>query len=131
MANIKTLQMWDNICADSRISISKSFLGLKTTATYVPTQSIIDVKIIEYTQKDGERLQRILQTQQDKLSEAISDFHPKEVYNGNYLLEVCKSRDGQFVGLLLKQFSQITYEPVTEALFFEGDRAKVLSNLFQ
>ena len=131
MANIKTLQMWDNICADSRISISKSFLGLKTTATYVPTQSIIDVKIVEYTQKDGERLQRILQTQQDKLSEAISDFHPKEVYNGNYLLEVCKSRDGQFVGLLLKQFSQITYEPVTEALFFEGDRAKVLSNLFQ
>ena len=131
MANIKTLQMWDNICADSRISISKSFLGLKTTATYVPTQSIIDVKIVEYTQKDGERLQRMLQTQQDKLSEAISDFHPKEVYNGNYLLEVCKSRDGQFVGLLLKQFSQITYEPVTEALFFEGDRAKVLSNLFQ
>ena len=131
MANIKTLQMWDNICADSRISISKSCLGLKTTATYVPTQSIIDVKIVEYTQKDGERLQRMLQTQQDKLSEAISDFHPKEVYNGNYLLEVCKSRDGQFVGLLLKQFSQITYEPVTEALFFEGDRAKVLSNLFQ
>ena len=131
MANIKTLQMWDSICADSRISISKSFLGLKTTATYVPTQSIIDVKIIEYTQKDGERLLRILQTQQEKLNEAINDFRPKEVSNGNYLLEVCKSRDGLFVCLLLKQFSQITYEPVTDALIFEGDKAKALSSLFQ
>ena len=131
MANIKNLQMWKSICADSRIGISKSFFGLKTSITYLPTQSVINAKILEYAQKDGERLLRILQTQQDKLSEAVSDFHPKEVYNGNYMLEVCSSSDGQFVGLLLKQFSQITYEPVTEALFFEGDKAKAISRLFQ
>ena len=131
MANIKNLQMWKSICADSRIGISKSLFGLKTTITYLPTQSVINAKIIEYAQKDGERLLRILQTQQDKLSEAVSDFHPKEVYNGNYMLEVCSSSDGQFVGLLLKQFSQITYEPVTEALFFEGDKAKAINRLFQ
>lgn len=104
---------------------------MKTTATHLPTKSVIDVKIAEYAQKDGERLLRILQTQQDKLSEAVSNFHPREVYNGNYLLEVCKSSDGQFVGLLLKQFSQITYEPVTDALFFEGDKVKAISSLFQ
>ena len=131
MANIKNLQMWNSICADSRIGINKSLFGLKTTATYLPTKSVIDVKIAEYAQKDGERLLRILQTQQDKLSEAVSNFHPREVYNGNYLLEVCKSSDGQFVGLLLKQFSQITYEPVTDALFFEGDKVKAISSLFQ
>ena len=131
MANIKNLQMWNSICADSRIGINKSLFGLKTTATHLPTKSVIDVKIAEYAQKDGERLLRILQTQQDKLSEAVSNFHPREVYNGNYLLEVCKSSDGQFVGLLLKQFSQITYEPVTDALFFEGDKVKAISSLFQ
>ena len=40
MANIKNLQMWNDICADARISISKSMLGLKTTATYIPTQRV-------------------------------------------------------------------------------------------
>ena len=46
MANIKTLQMWKDICADARISVSKSMLGRKTTAVYEPTQSVIDAYTI-------------------------------------------------------------------------------------
>ena len=42
MANIKNLQMWNTICVDARISISKSLFGLHTTATYNPTNSVID-----------------------------------------------------------------------------------------
>ena len=45
MANIKNLQMWNTICTDARISISKSMLGLRTTATYIPSNSVIDVNL--------------------------------------------------------------------------------------
>ena len=130
MANIKNLQMWNDICADARISISKSMLGLKTTATYVPTQSVIDARTIEYTPQDGDRIRRILESPVNELAKAIGDFRPKEVPNGNYMLEVARSRDGQFVALLLQQFTRMSYEPVTKTLIFEGEAAKVISQLF-
>ena len=130
MANIKNLQMWNDICADARISISKSMLGLKTTATYVPTQSVINARTIEYTPQDGDRIRRILESSVNELAKAIGDFRPKEVPNGNYMLEVVRSRDGQFAALLLQQFTRMSYEPVTKTLFFEGEAAKVISQLF-
>ena len=130
MANIKNLQMWKDICADARISISKSMLGLKTTAVYAPTQSVIDARTIEYTPQDGDRLRRILSSNKEDLAEAIDGFRPKEVPNGNYMLEVCRSRDGQFVALLLQQFTRMSYEPVTDTLFFEGADAQIISQLF-
>ena len=130
MANIKNLQMWNDICADARISISKSMLGLKTTTTYVPTQSVLDARTIEYTPQDGDRIRRILESSVNELAKSIGDFRPKEVPNGNYMLEVARSRDGQFVALLLQQFTRMSYEPVTKTLFFEGEAAKVISQLF-
>ena len=130
MANIKNLQMWNDICTDARISISKSMLGLKTTATYIPTHSVIDVRTIEYTPQDGAYIKRILETPVGELAKAIGDFRPKEVPNGNYMLEVARSRDGQLIVLLLQQFTRMSYEPVTKTLFFEGDAAKVITQLF-
>lgn len=131
MANIKNLQMWNDICSDARIGISKSLFGLKTTAVYKPTNSVIDAQILEYSPQDGEHLLRILSTPREKLAETIGSFHPKKVANGNYMLEAISSRDGQFAGLLLQQFSSMSYEPVTKALFFEGIDAEVIISLFQ
>jgi hypothetical protein len=130
MANIKNMQMWKDICADARIRISKSLFGLKATAVYEPTQSIIDVCTIEYTPQDGDRLRRILSAPRENLAEAIDGFRPKEVPNGNYMLEVARSRDGLFVALLLQQFTRMSYEPVTDTLFFEGDNASIICQLF-
>ena len=131
MSNIKNLQMWKDICADARISVSKSLFGLKTTAMYVPTQSVIDAEIYEYTQKDGDRLLRILTGPREELAKAIGDFSPKPITNGNYLLEVVHSRDNQFAALLLKQYQQLNYELVTTTLIFEGEEVQTISRLFQ
>ena len=130
MANIKNLQMWKDICADARISISKSMLGLKTTVVYVQTQSVIDARTIEYSPQDGERLRHILSSHNEDLAKEINGFRPKEVSNGNYKLEIIRSRDGQFVALLLQQFIQMNYEPVTSTQFFEGVDAQIISQLF-
>ena len=128
--NIKNLQMWNIICADARISISKSLLGLRTTATYNPTNCVIDAKSFEYSPADGERLKRLLDTPNDKLTAAIGDFRPKATVNGNYMAEVCASRDGAFLVIQLFQFTRMSYEPVSDVLIFDGDDAKALSPLF-
>ena len=130
MANIKNMQMWNSICADARISISKSMFGLRATATFSPTNSVIDANTFEYSPADGERLKRLLDTPREKLAAAIGDFRPKATVNGNYMTEVCASRDGAFLAVQLHQFIRMSYEPVTDVLVFEGDDARVVKQMF-
>ncbi len=130
MANIKKLQMWNNICADARFSISKSLFGLSTTVTYTPSNSVLDANTYEYTPADGEQLKHILLAPAEGIAKAAANFHPKTTVNGNYLAEVCTSRDGAFIAVQLLQFAHLSYEPVTDVLFFEGDDARILKQLF-
>ena len=130
MANIKHLQMWNTICADARIGVSKSLFGLRTTAVYKPTNSVIDVRTIELSPSDGEHLKRILSTPSEDLEKVIGVFRPKSVANGNYMVEVIASRDGAFLAVMLLQFIRMSYEPVTDVFVFEGDDARNVAKLF-
>ena len=131
MANIKHLQMWNTICADARIGISKSLFGLRSTAVYNPTNSVIDARTVELSPADGEQVRHILSSSNAQdLAQAIGDFRPKPVVNGNYMAEVCASRDGAFLAILLQQFTRMSYEPVTDVLIFENDEARAIAKLF-
>lgn len=130
MANIKNLQMWNSICADARVSITKSLFGLRTTAFYAPTNSAIDAHTIELSPTDGEHVRRILNAPREDLAQSIGAFRPKPIVNGNYMAEVCVSRDGAFLAVLLQQFVRMGYEPVTDALIFEGDDARTVARMF-
>ena len=131
MANIKNLQMWDSICADARISISKSLFGLRTTATFNPTNSVIDANTFEYSPEDGKRVKNILDMPKEKIVDAIGNLCPKTADYGNYKAEVCTSRDGGFLAVQLFQFEKLNYEPVTGVLIFEGKEADAISKLFR
>lgn len=130
MANIKNLQMWQSICSDNRINISKSLFGLRTKAIYGPTGSVIDARTLEYSPEDGKHIKRILDIPQEKMTDSIGDFRPKTVDNGNYLAEVCQSRDGRFLAVQLFQFVKLNYEPATDVIILEGDVAEAVSKLF-
>lgn len=130
MANIKNLQMWHTICSDARISIQKSWFGLSTSATYNKTNSLIAAHIFEYSPEDGEKLKTILESPRGQLDSAIGDFHPKKTVNGNYMVEVCVSQDGEFVAVLVNQFIRLGYEPVSDVLIFEGKEAQAVLRLF-
>ncbi len=130
MANIKNMQMWNTICYDARISIKKSFFGLRTTAIYNPTNSIIDAHTIELSPVDGKHMKNILDTHRDNLAQAIDDFYPKRVANGNYMAELLISRDRNFLAIQLLQFINMSYEPVTDVLIYEGDDAHTVAKMF-
>lgn len=130
MANIKNLQMWNTICSDAHVSVSKSLFGLRTTATYTPTNSVIEARTIELSREDGEHIKHILTGSHKNMAEAIGDFRPKAATYGNYMAEVCASRDGAFVAVLLLQFLQLSYEAVTDVLIFEGDDARAVKQIF-
>lgn len=130
MSKFKHLQMWNTICTDARISISKSMFGLRTSVVYRPTNSIVDTETIDFSPADGDQLKRIFLSPRDSIAKLIGDFHPTPIANGNYQAEVCASRDGAFLAVQLLQFQRLNYEPVTEVLIFEGDEARAVKRLF-
>lgn len=130
MTKIKNLQMWHTICTDARISVNKSLFGLSTTAIYIKTNSHLTAYIYEYSHDNGEKLKSILESPREKLSNMIGDFHPKKIVNGNFMVEVCASHDGEFIAVLINQFVQMSYEPVSDVLIFEGQEAQAVKRLF-
>ena len=131
MSNIRNLRMCYSISTDARISIKKSLFGLRTIAVYNPTGSIVDARVLEFSSDDGEQLKRILSAPREEISKAVAGFRPEPVTNGNYLAEVCTSRDGNFLAVYLLQFSILNYEPITDVLIFEGAEAHAVGKLFQ
>lgn len=129
MANIKSLRMWKDICADTRIYVSKSWLGFKTLAKCASTGSVIDAKKIELSQQEGDSLCRVLHSSTETLLKAVENLHLNETPNGNYILEACVSRDGTYVALLLLQYKQLDYESVTDVLVYEGESAQIISRI--
>ena len=87
-------------------------------------------KTIEFSPTDGERLKSILNTPKEKMSQAIGDYRPKSIVNGNYMMEICVSEDCEFIVLQLLQFNRLNYEPVSELHFFEGEDAKTIEKMF-
>ena len=130
MANIKNLRMWDTICTNNRISVKKSMFGLHTTAIYKPTGSIIDARVLEFSPADGEQLMRILCSSREDIPHIIGNFRPEPIRNGNYLGEVCISRDGIFLTIQLYHFYQLNYNASTNVLVFEGEEARMVGKMF-
>lgn len=121
--------MGETICRDARVGIRKSLFGLKTTAVYKPTESVIDVRNREYAPTDGKRLKQIMETPREQMAEATKDFCPVHTPNSNYMAEICTSRDGNFAAIQLLQFSNLIYQPVTPVCIYEGEEAKWVAKL--
>ena len=129
MANIRSLQMADAVCADARVRLEKRFLGLSVRAVYAPTGSPLRCKTLELTAEDGKRMHNILTLSREQMLSALADLKLCSVYNGNYVLELAASEDARFVALQLFHYVQLGYEPVTDVLFLEGDEARHMAQL--
>ena len=122
--------MGNSICSDAHVRRQQVAVWSATTATYTPTNSVIEARTIELSREDGEHIKHILTGSHKNMAEAIGDFRPKTATYGNYMAEVCASRDGAFVAVLLLQFLQLSYEAVTDVLIFEGDDARAVKQMF-
>ena len=85
---------------------------------------------IEYAPQTGEKLKQIIEAPNDQLDQEIGTFHPQPTVNGNYMLEKLSSEDGLFTILLLLQYHNFNYEPVTDAHIYKDDDAKTINRMF-
>lgn len=123
--------MSETVLALEQVSSSKTFFGLKTRLTYKPTQSVIDIQILNYTSESASRLERLLGYDNDRLAREAKSAEPfNATAIGNLRLEKCTSRDGNFVAIQLFRFSDYTFMPVSELKVIEGPEADAVAKLF-
>ncbi len=126
--NIKNMEMAEAIANNQHIAIKKSLFGTK--AIYQPTQSPVACEVFEYTEAEGNRLQRLLGLPLDKLqAELKANGRPESIPVGPMRLEVCRSKDSMYCAVQLFRFADFRYHPLTAPLQCEGDEALVLAQL--
>ena len=131
MANVKSLEMAQEVFSHQHINVKKGFLGLSTTVTYQPTQSRISARQLEFSPIDGQKIQAVLGLTGDKLAEQVKETgRLSTVSNGNYRLDLAMSDDRKFAALQLFQFKQLGYEPVSRVFMLEGMDAESVLTLF-
>ena len=129
MPSIKSLEMAAAVSSYRKINIEKSWFSTK--AVYTPTQSPVNVMVLEYSPSEGERVYRLLDMPLDKMADDIrQNGKPVTGSNGNFRLEVCLSSDKQFCALQLFRFKDFSYRPLFEARFYEGKDVEYITKLF-
>lgn len=124
MTKINHLEMAPTVCALPQIDIKKSFFGLKTLVTYLPTHSSVQVIQNEYSAADGAKLESILKAKPDAAVALLNQTQIEKASMGNMRLDACVSADNQFVALQLLRFIDFDYKPVTSVMVFEGKDAE-------
>lgn len=128
MASFKNLEMAAALSNDNRIEVKKSLFGQK--ALYQPTQSALEVTILEFAPDAGTRLEHLLSLPQDKLqAELQAKGTPKSTPVGQYRLEVVRSKDGAFAAVQLFRFNNFSYTSASELKVLEGADVAVADKL--
>lgn len=116
---------------DDRVTVKRSFFGLRKTAVYQPTSSPMKAYSLEFPQEQGYALSRILETPDEDLPAVVAETGKLvERSLGNVRLEALVSADKQFAALQLFRFSDLTFHPDSRVRYFEGAAAEAIAELF-
>ena len=129
MASLKNLTMSAYIVKNEHINIKKSFFGLREKVFYNQTGSEVEVKQIEFTTEAGKQLEILLKTPTNKLADTLADCGIiQQRPMSNVRLDICVSKDRQFLALQLFNYYDLMFHPVTGVRVLEGKNAQLVAN---
>lgn len=126
-----SVEMASAVSKHPHVSIKKSLFGLFAKAYYNVTKSQIGSYENSYSRETGERIKPLFSIGDKYVIGCTKDIgllHQQP--NGNYRLDICISRDRQFIALQLFHFENLMYRPVTDVRYFEGEQAEAIEKLF-
>lgn len=127
MTKFRNLEIAPTVANHPNISIKTSMFGLRTKIYYKPTSTEIDCIRNYYTISSGNAIhQFLLKFQHNPQCAEEAKLPLEQDDNGNYCLEVCSARDGQFIALQLFRYNNLMYNSVCEIKVFEGQEASML-----
>jgi len=129
MANLRKLDMGQEVLNHSNITTQKSLLGEKVI--YTPTGSKVKAYQREYSSSDGQLAQRILNAPEGNIEPLVAKARGViKAAIGSTRIDMCISTDRQFAAFQMFKFLNLSYQRDSVVKFFEGDSAKLLADLF-
>lgn len=129
MANLRKLEMGQEVLNHSNITTQKSLLGEKVI--YTPTGSKVKAYQREYSSSDGQLAQRILNAPEGNIEPLVAKARGViKAAIGSTRIDMCISTDRQFAAFQMFKFLNLSYQRDSVVKFFEGDSAKLLADLF-
>lgn len=126
MASLNNLVMGSDIAKNEHIVIKKSFFGLKEKIVYNQTGSEVEIKQIEYTTESGKQLEILLKAA--KIKDTLASIGKIEQRPmSNVRLDICVSKDRQFIALQLFNYYDLMFHPVTGVRVLEGPDAGLVA----
>jgi len=128
MASLKNLAMSADIVKNEHIDIKKTFWGFHEKVIFNQTGSEVEVKQIEFTTEAGKQLEKLLKTPTSKLADALADCGKiQQRPMSNVKLDICVSKDRQFLALQLFNYYDLMFHPVTGVRVLEGKIAQLFA----
>lgn len=126
-----SLAMSTDVAQQKCISVTKSFFGLFTTATFKPTASKLKCEMLYYNTEYANLLLQLLRSKGKELEQVLAQPKPTEDFNGGERLDCCYSDDGSFVALQLFHYADFQFFPRTEVYYFYGTEALQILDFLQ
>ena len=132
MAKIINLGMAEELIANPHNSVRKSFFGLVTNYIYTPTDGKIKVVQKNYNPGDGDAIKHMLILGVDGFKKGLkSKGLPEPIAIGNMQLNICFTKDHQFLAMQMEQFVDYLYKPTTDLVVAEGEDAQQILDAFK
>lgn len=129
MSKFLALNMANEVAKNPQVSLEKSVFGLHTSAKYQPTHSKIDSFSNFYDTTGRDLFERILESKD--VEDAVKNTEEIEcVEDGKYRLDICMSRDHQFVAMQLNEITDNAEKHLSPIRYYEGEDAEKIENLF-
>lgn len=126
MENIAKMEMAKDLFKQNCIKVEKTFLGLKTKVTYIPTNSPVVGLYLEFDAVNGQKVMDLLSATPSEFEKILKkEGKPTTADNGNTRLYICFSKDHKFAALQLFRYSNFEYHAVGDIRFIEGDMAEM------
>lgn len=124
--------MAEELLANPNISVRKSFFGLVTNYIYTPTGGKIKVVQKNYNPGDGDIIKHMLSLGVDGFKKGLkSKGLPEPIAIGNMQLNICFTKDHQFLAMQMEQFVDYLYKPTTDLVVAEGEDAQQILDAFK
>lgn len=131
MTKYSSMPMGEALVAHPSIHEKKTFFGLKKEAYYAPTNSIIKGYDFYPTEGSTHLVKQLMSTEKVEEATHLAESGKKIEYrdNGTERLDVCLSKDRQFIALQCFCYENYYYRKTTEVKYFEGEAAEKVSEM--
>lgn len=127
MSKFESIALSLTVVQSGKVNWQKGLFG--KYAAYAPTHSRVDSYRNFYAEQEAERVLQLINASADEADSQLEQLAGlNTIDKGPVRMDLCMSRDHQFIALQLFRQSAQGYVPISEVTYLEGRRAELFED---